>query len=243
MSEKLYHECHELIRQSKALLEELQELGYETLPPQGEAQLSVAAMPADTAVDKVMDTVQEPGPATMAGLEASLQGCRKCALSQQRKHIVFGRGNPQAELVFVGEAPGRDEDLQGYPFVGEAGRLLDRILYAMRLGLEDIYICNVIKCRPPGNRDPLMEEIAACEPFLLQQLDLIKPRMIVTLGRFAAQTLLQTKAPISRIRGHWHEYHGIALMPTFHPAYLLRNPAGKKEVWADMKQVLHKLRA
>ena len=143
--------------------------------------------------------------------------------------------------MLVGEAPGREEDEKGYPFVGEAGRLLDKILFAMKLSRQDVYICNVIKCRPPKNRDPQPAEIAACEPFLQQQLAAIKPQIILALGRFAAQTLLQTNTPIGRLRGHWHEYQGVPLMPTYHPAYLLRNPAGKREVWEDMKQVLHRL--
>ena len=154
--------------------------------------------------------------------------------------MVFGGGNPQAELVFVGEAPGREEDKQGLPFVGEAGQLFERILLAMKLHRDDVYICNVIKCRPPGNRDPKPEEIEACEPFLKRQLAVIRPRVLVTLGKFAAQTLLRERTPISRLRGHWREYEGIPLMPTFHPAFLLRNPAAKKEVWIDMKQVMQK---
>jgi DNA polymerase len=175
-------------------------------------------------------------------IRADLGDCRRCPLCEKRNRIVFGTGNPRAGLVFVGEAPGREEDQQGDPFVGEAGRLLDRILFAMGLERRDVYICNVIKCRPPGNRDPLPEEVAACEPFLKRQLAAIRPRFIVTLGRFAAQTLLNDQAPISRLRGHWRSYEGIPLMPTFHPAFLLRNPASKREVWEDMKQVLAKLR-
>jgi DNA polymerase len=143
--------------------------------------------------------------------------------------------------VLVGEAPGREEDLQGIPFIGEAGHLLEKILQAMNLSREAVYICNVIKCRPPGNRDPQPDEISACEPFLKQQLALIKPEIIITLGRFAAQTLLKTSTPIGKLRGQWREYEGIALMPTFHPAYLLRNPSGKRPVWEDMKQVMLRL--
>jgi DNA polymerase len=144
--------------------------------------------------------------------------------------------------VLVGEAPGREEDKQGMPFVGEAGRLLDRMLFAMGLGREDVYICNVLKCRPPGNRDPQSEEIAACEPFLIRQLAAIRPRVIVGMGRFAVQTLLREKQAVSRLRGQWREYEGIPLMPTYHPAYLLRNPASKREVWEDLKQVMGRLR-
>jgi DNA polymerase len=176
-------------------------------------------------------------------IRAERENCRRCALCQGRHNIVFGVGHPQARLVLVGEAPGREEDEKGEPFVGEAGRLLDRILLAMGLRREDVYICNVEKCRPPGNRDPLPEEVAACEPYLRRQLAVIRPRIIVALGRFAAQTLLRDESPISRLRGTWREYHGIPLMPTYHPAYLLRNPASKREVWEDMKQVMKRLRA
>ena len=144
-------------------------------------------------------------------------------------------------MVLVGEAPGREEDEKGEPFVGEAGRLLDRILHAMGLGRDQVYICNVEKCRPPGNRDPRPEEIEACEPFLIRQLASIRPSVIVALGKFAAQTLLRDQTPITRLRGTWKDYHGIPLMPTYHPAYLLRNPSGKQEVWEDMKQVLKRL--
>ena len=170
-----------------------------------------------------------------------MSGCSLCPLCEQRNKIVFGAGNPQARLVLVGEAPGREEDEKGYPFVGEAGKLLDKILLAMHLSREEVYICNVLKCRPPDNRDPQPDEIASCEPFLKQQLALIQPELIVTLGRFAAQELLKTKEPIGKLRGNWHEYEGIPLMPTFHPAYLLRNPSGKRPVWEDMKQVMQRL--
>ena len=192
------------------------------------------------------EPVAEASSAQQAGnldeLREKLRECQCCGLSEHRRQVVFGDGNPEAELVLVGEAPGRAEDEQGLPFVGEAGRLLDRILFAMGLSRETVYICNVIKCRPPHNRDPLPEEIATCEPFLREQLRLIQPRLIVALGRFAAQTLLGTRTPIGRLRGEWHEYAGIPLMPTFHPAYLLRNPSGKRDVWEDMKQVLRRLR-
>lgn len=232
MSDKLYHECHELIRQSKAVFEDLHYWGVDVIPINEDDENSTTISSR---------TAGKSEPRTLQELEASLEGCTLCPLCRERKSVVFGRGNPHAELVLVGEAPGREEDEKGYPFVGEAGRLLEKILFAMQLKADDVYICNVIKCRPPRNRDPETEEIALCEPFLQQQLALIKPRIIVTLGRFAAQTLLQSKAPISRIRGHWHQYQGIALMPTFHPAYLLRNPAGKREVWNDMKLVMNRL--
>jgi len=178
----------------------------------------------------------------IAGVRTELGDCQRCKLSAKRTQIVFGVGNPQAELVFVGEGPGREEDEQGEPFVGEAGRLLDRIILAMGMTRDEVYLCNIIKCRPPENRDPKPEEIAACEPFLVRQIAEIQPRVIVALGTFAAQTLLQKTEPISALRGIWSHYQGIALIPTFHPAYLLRTPERKREVWEDMKQVLVRLR-
>ena len=174
-------------------------------------------------------------------LEESLLGCRKCGLHLNRKKIVFGSGNSEADLVFVGEAPGEEEDLQGKPFVGLAGQLLTRIIESIGLGRDEVYIANVVKCRPPHNRNPKPEEIAACEPYLLQQLEIIKPKLICALGTFAAQTLLKTAQPISILRGRFHWYHNIKLMPTFHPAYLLRNPSGKKIVWQDMQLIKKEL--
>jgi DNA polymerase len=163
--------------------------------------------------------------------------CQRCRLAGGRKNIVFGVGNPQAHLVFVGEAPGADEDQQGEPFVGKAGQLLTKMIEAMGYARQDVYICNVIKCRPPGNRNPEPDEVASCEPFLKKQLAALRPRMIVTLGKFAAQCLLRDDSPISRLRGNFRSYEGITLMPTFHPAYLLRDPSKKKEAWADLKAV------
>jgi len=163
--------------------------------------------------------------------------CQRCRLAGGRKNIVFGVGNPQAHLVFVGEAPGADEDQQGEPFVGKAGQLLTKMIEAMGYAREDVYICNVIKCRPPGNRNPEPDEVAACEPFLKKQLAALRPRVIVTLGKFAAQCLLRDDTPISRLRGNFRTYEGISLMPTFHPAYLLRDPSKKKEAWTDLKAV------
>jgi len=176
-------------------------------------------------------------------LQAAIGDCRRCKLWPGRTHVVFGVGNPRAKIMFVGEAPGRDEDAQGEPFVGRAGQLLtDIITKGMGLRRNDVYIANVIKCRPPDNRDPEPDEVESCEPFLKKQIDLIKPRVIVALGKFAVQTLLRSKVPITRLRGTWHNYHGIKLMPTLHPAYLLRNPGDKKLVWEDIKKVLKELR-
>ena len=183
------------------------------------------------------------GAASLEELRAAIGDCRRCNLCGGRTNLVFGVGNPQARLMFVGEGPGRDEDLQGEPFVGRAGQLLtDIITKGMGLKREDVYIANVVKCRPPENRNPEPDEVASCEPFLKRQIDLIRPEIIVALGKFAVQTLLQSKAPISKLRGNWHRYHGIQLMPTFHPAYLLRNPADKKLVWEDIKKVIKELR-
>jgi uracil-DNA glycosylase len=169
--------------------------------------------------------------------------CSRCKLHRLgRKQIVFGVGNPSADLMFVGEAPGADEDQQGIPFVGRAGQLLTKIIEAIDLKREDVYIANVIKCRPPQNRNPEQDEVETCEPFLFQQIDIIKPKVIVALGTFAARALLRTLDPISRLRGRIYDYRGAKLLPTFHPAYLLRNPASKREVWEDMKRVRSLLR-
>jgi len=161
--------------------------------------------------------------------------CKLCRLG--RKQIVFGIGNPNADLMFVGEAPGRDEDLQGIPFVGRAGQKLTQIIEAIGLRRDEVYIANVIKCRPPENRNPEPDEVEACEQFLFRQVDVIKPKVIVALGTFAARSLLKTDAPISRLRGRVYDYRGAKLIPTFHPAYLLRNPSCRREVWEDMKKV------
>jgi len=158
-------------------------------------------------------------------------------LHSTRTQIVFGSGNPQAKLVFVGEGPGRDEDLQGQPFVGLAGQLLTKIIQAIQLSRQEVYIANIIKCRPPGNRNPEPDEISTCEPFLIKQLEVIRPKLICALGTFAAQTLLQTEEKISLLRGRFHPYRGILLMPTYHPAFLLRNANYKRDVWEDMKKI------
>jgi len=174
----------------------------------------------------------------LAAVRADLGDCTRCKLhGLGRQQIVFGVGNPEAELMFVGEAPGADEDIQGIPFVGRAGQLLTKIIEAIGLTRDDVYIANVIKCRPPGNRNPEPDEVDSCEPFLFRQIDVIKPKVIVALGKFGAQTLLRTLDPISRLRGRVYDYRGAKLVPTFHPAYLLRNPASKREVWEDMKLV------
>lgn len=173
----------------------------------------------------------------LPALERFLAGCPRCKLAGTRTNIVFGQGNPHAELAFVGEAPGRDEDEQGLAFVGRAGQLLTKIIEAIGRRREDVWIMNVLKCRPPNNRNPERDEVDACRPFLDEQIRLIAPRVIVTLGTFAAQALLETDEPISRMRGHWRTARGVRVMPTFHPAFLLRSPERKKDVWEDMKKV------
>jgi uracil-DNA glycosylase len=174
----------------------------------------------------------------LAAIRADIGDCTRCKLhTLGRTQVVFGVGNPDADLMFVGEAPGADEDIKGEPFVGRAGQLLTKIIEAIELRREDVYIANVIKCRPPQNRNPDPDEVETCEPFLFRQIDAIKPKVIVALGKFAAQAVLKTEEPISRLRGRVFDYRGSKLIPTFHPAYLLRNPSSKREVWEDMKLV------
>ena len=164
--------------------------------------------------------------------------CTRCQLCKGRNHLVFGVGNPDADLMFIGEGPGRDEDRQGIPFVGRAGQLLTRIINAMGYSRDEVYIANIVKCRPPNNRNPLPEEVATCMPFLIRQVEIIGPRAIVCLGTVAAQNLLGTDEKITRLRGHFTEWEGTPVMPTYHPAFLLRNPDMKKPVWEDMKKVM-----
>jgi DNA polymerase len=175
---------------------------------------------------------------TLAGVREELGECTRCPLHRTRRNLVFGEGSAGAKLVFVGEAPGEEEDNQGRPFVGRAGQLLTKIIDAMGLKREEVYICNILKCRPPGNRNPKEDEIATCEPFLMKQLEAINPEIICALGTFAAKTLLRTESPISAIRGKFHDYQGRKLMPTYHPAYLLRNPDAKKLVWEDVQKIM-----
>jgi DNA polymerase len=174
---------------------------------------------------------------TLDEVRRELGECKRCNLHLTRRHIVFGEGSEKAQLVFIGEAPGEDEDRQGRPFVGKAGKLLTRIINAIGLTREEVYITNIIKCRPPRNRNPQQDEIATCEPFLEKQLEIIQPRIICALGTFAAQTLLETDEKISHLRGRFHVYGGIKVMPTYHPAFLLRNPRKKREAWEDMKKI------
>lgn len=209
-------------------------------PP--EAALDLAAPSSEAAEDSAALADSGLGAPGLDRIREHLGDCRRCGLSAGRVQLVFGQGNPEAELMFVGEAPGRDEDLQGEPFVGAAGQLLTKMIKAMGFDRDQVFIGNVIKCRPPRNRNPEPEEIARCEPFLMAQIRAIQPAIIVTLGRFAAQTLLQTEQPIGRLRGRLHRItlgdRELPLVPTYHPAYLLRNPEAKRPVWEDLQLVM-----
>ena len=198
-------------------------------------------LPPESIVMAKKSTSRSVHTETLEAISAELMGCRSCKLCNGRKNIVIGEGNPKAELVFAGEGPGEQEDIQGRPFVGKAGQLLDKMIGAIGLTREDVFICNVVKCRPPGNRNPEPDEIEACSPFLIRQLDIIKPKIVVALGKFAAQTLLKTEERISQIRGRFFDYRSVKLIPTFHPAYLLRNPEAKREVWQDLQLVAKEL--
>jgi uracil-DNA glycosylase len=195
---------------------------------------SFAPQPLITAIPKI-------GDGTLQTIREDIGDCIRCKLHKGRTKIVFGDGHPQAKLLFIGEGPGRDEDLQGLPFVGRAGKLLTQMIEAMGLQRSDVYICNVVKCRPPENRAPEKDEVAACSPFLFRQIDLVAPKVIVCLGSIAAQTILETTRGISQFRGQWLEFRGRKLMATYHPAYLLRNPAAKSEVWKDLQKVMAEL--
>ncbi|MBI4823198.1 MAG: uracil-DNA glycosylase [Nitrospirae bacterium] len=175
-------------------------------------------------------------------LREEIGDCQRCKLSKERKNIVFGEGNPSAPIMFIGEAPGGEEDIQGRPFVGEAGKVLTNLITKMGFQRQKLYIGNIVKCRPPLNRDPEEDEINTCLPFIKQQIEIISPKVIISLGRISAHTLIGTKTPISKLRGRFYSYEGIPLMPTFHPAYLLRNPKDKWLVWDDAQKVLEKLK-
>jgi len=240
----------------RAWFEREMALGLEALPvhvakpvPPNAAQ--PAALEQSGLPSALSEPLVEPAICTASSLEQLrevLGDCRRCKLCDGRTNIVFGVGDPHADLMFVGEGPGEDEDLQGQPFVGKAGALLDKIITdGMGLRRDLVYIANIVKCRPPGNRNPQPDEIVACQPFLRRQIELISPKVIVSLGAFATQALLQDRTPITRRRGRWHQIEGvgggepIALMPTFHPAYLLRTPGDKRLVWEDIKLVMTKL--
>ena len=239
-----------LVATIRDYLEQLREEGMEGLPASassraardphragscGEPSSTLAPMPTEL-------FSKYPGlekTSTLGALREFIGDCQRCKLAPRRTNLVFGVGDPNAQLMFVGEAPGADEDARGEPFVGRAGQLLtDIIERGMGISRADVYICNVIKCRPPDNRNPEPDEVAACEPFLFRQIDLVRPRAIVGLGTFAVQAVLKVKTPISKLRGNWQDFRGIRFMPTFHPAYLLRNPGDKRLVWADIQEVM-----
>ena len=239
-------------------VEQIREEGLDGLPLAGTNAASVSSPAASPTSPVAPATPPRPvSPATnemfskypglescesLENLQEFIGDCRRCKLWPMRTNLVFGVGDPKAELMFVGEAPGADEDLRGEPFVGRAGQLLtDIIERGMGMPRSEVYICNVIKCRPPGNRNPEPDEVSSCEPFLFRQIEIVRPRVIVGLGTFAVQALLKVKTPISRLRGNWHELRGIRMMPTFHPAYLLRNPADKRLVWQDIQLVMKEL--
>jgi uracil-DNA glycosylase family 4 len=224
------NELLKLVRQAREYLQWLERGGIHGMPKRDKPSVSVAK-----------GSVSPIGAEGLAAVREELGDCMRCKLSGGRKNLVFGVGHPEAALVFVGEAPGADEDRTGEPFVGAAGQLLSKMIEAMGLSRDEVYICNIIKCRPPGNRNPEPDEIAACEPFLKRQLAALRPRIIVCLGKFAAQCLLRSEAPVSKLRGQFQTYEGIQLMPTYHPAFLLRNPASKREVWSDLQQVMAEL--
>ncbi len=202
-------------------------------------------MASKKTLNKEAKTETKPKPNSLDSLDkiaSDLSNCKRCKLCSGRNKIVLGEGNPKAQLVFVGEGPGEQEDLQGRPFVGRAGQLLDKMIEAMGMKRSDIFIANVVKCRPPENRNPEPDEIASCSPFLFRQLDALQPKVVVALGKFAAQTLLQTEERISEIRGKIFPYRGSKLIPTFHPAYLLRNPSSKREAWEDLKTAMKEIK-
>jgi len=224
------HDDREVVRSTRRDLAELaaslrQHLSYQAM--MGLEWLPSELVPITQALPENLDEIR-----------VDLGECTRCRLHSDRTHIVFGEGNPSARVVLVGEGPGRDEDRLGRPFVGAAGKLLDRIIAAMGWRREEVYICNVIKCRPPNNRDPLQEEIESCGPFLRRQLRAIRPQAILAVGSFAAQFLLSSQQPISKLRNRVHQFEGIPVVPTYHPAYLLRNPLQKRQAWKDVQLLL-----
>jgi DNA polymerase len=245
--DEVQREFLDIVTQVKAHLEYQRALGmsFVEMSSRGGPRAAAPVASKTGPVKTVSLSGEKPFVSQSGGLAAvreELGACTRCKLHKGRKNIVFGEGNPNAALVFVGEGPGQDEDEQGRPFVGAAGQLLtDIIVKGMQLKREDVYICNIVKCRPPGNRNPEPDEIMACEPFLIKQLQAIRPKIIIGLGNVAVKTLLKTKEGITSLRGAWKSYQGIPLMPTFHPAYLLRTPSDKRLVWDDIKKVLAEL--
>jgi uracil-DNA glycosylase len=238
--ERLQGELRELVFQLKGQLERHARAGAYGAPAGPSPRPDAPEGPASP--EDVHEAAHAPPPPAaavgLAAVRADLGDCQRCKLATSRQHLVFGVGDEAAPLMFVGEAPGADEDRLGEPFVGKAGQLLDRMIVAMGWTRDAVYIANVLKCRPPRNRDPQPDEVEACEPFLARQIDAIRPRVIVTLGKPAAHLLLRTNAPISALRGRFQEVRGIPVMPTFHPAFLLRSPDRKRDAWSDLKQVI-----
>jgi DNA polymerase len=242
----IHNELLDIVTQVRMHLEYRRALGVSVV----ETTAAKGASPATVAIPAAVNPViaheepeaQKPVTPQAGGLAAvreEIGDCTRCKLHKGRKNIVFGEGDPNTAIVFIGEGPGQEEDQQGRPFVGAAGQLLtDIIVKGMQLKREDVYICNIVKCRPPDNRNPDPDEIEACEPFLIKQLQAIKPKLIIALGNVAVKTLLKTREGITTLRGQWKAYQGIPLMPTFHPAYLLRNPKDKALVWEDIKKVI-----
>ncbi len=236
-----------IVTQVRAHLEFQQALGVrflEVTSPELRRQIPASVKAAMSKAE----AVPFPQPSPLAGsggidaVRAELGECTRCKLHSGRTTLVFGEGDPHARIVFIGEGPGQEEDLQGRPFVGAAGQLLtDIIVKGMKMRREDVYICNIVKCRPPNNRNPEPDEVEACAPFLRKQIQAVAPKLIVGLGNVAVKTLLKTKEGITSLRGTWHSYQGIPVMPTFHPAYLLRSPGDKKLVWEDIKKILAEL--
>lgn len=241
MDGALRGEARALVRSAQALVRELGEEGVDAIAPPRSA---VSAEPLLEQLAARQDSARGPRP-TLESVRAALGDCTRCRLSERRTQIVFGDGNPDADLMFVGEGPGEQEDLRGLPFVGRAGELLTSMIEkGLGISRREVYICNIVKCRPPDNRTPLSDEVAACRPFLDGQIDAVRPRVIVALGKPATSLLLGRDVAITKLRGTWHEYRGIPVMPTFHPAFVLRQytPENRRLVWEDLKAALARAR-
>lgn len=233
----------EIIHEVKKAMEFYRELGFEYLPVKKEALPEVRPrVGVQLLRDGTGTGADLSNEAALRGLREEIGECRRCKICKGRKNIVFGEGDPDAGLMFVGEGPGRDEDIQARPFVGDAGKLLTNMIVKLGMKREDVYIANIVKCRPPYNRNPERDEISECRPFLETQIDIIRPKVIVCLGKVSANVVLEVETAISRLRGNFFAYNDIPVMPTFHPAYLLRNPKEKWLTWEDMQKVMEKLK-
>ena len=236
-------ELLEVIGKTRVFLEKEKERGLKLVSMGHETWSALeSAVDRTRAAESKVAEKKEDSSVSLEELAGILEGCNKCKLSETRTNLVFGDGNPNARLVFVGEAPGADEDAQGLPFVGRAGQLLTKIIEAINLKRSEVYICNILKCRPPNNRTPTSLEIECCLPYLMKQLEAINPKIVCALGNSAAQTLLNSKAPMNRLRGRFHAFGNTIMMPTYHPAACLRNPAYKKPVWEDMQMIQRELK-